>query len=77
MDNCKTPGMLEIGRERAAGLGLDNIEFQEADAEDLPFADSSFDVVLSIFGVMLMNPRRPGTSSHRCSVSDFISLSKA
>ena len=26
--------------------------FQEADAEDLPFADASFDVVLSTFGVM-------------------------
>jgi SAM-dependent methyltransferase len=28
------------------------VAFQEADAEDLPFADNSFDVVLSIFGVM-------------------------
>src|ERR1044071_9728391 len=27
----------------------------------------------SILGVMLMNPRRPGTSNQRCSVSDFIS----
>ena len=26
--------------------------FQEADAEQLPFADGSFDVVLSVFGVM-------------------------
>src|SRR5687767_13404274 len=26
----------------------------------------------STFGVMLMNPRRPGTSNQRCSVSDFI-----
>ncbi len=26
--------------------------FQQADAEDLPFADASFDVVLSAFGVM-------------------------
>src|SRR6266478_2081932 len=25
----------------------------------------------SIFGVMLMNPRRSGTSNQRCSVSDF------
>jgi ubiquinone/menaquinone biosynthesis C-methylase UbiE len=28
------------------------VTFQEADAEQLPFAGSSFDVVLSIFGVM-------------------------
>ena len=28
------------------------VTFQEADAEDLPFADASFDVVLSTFGVM-------------------------
>ncbi len=33
----------------ASGL---SIQFQEADAEALPFADSSFDVVLSSFGVM-------------------------
>lgn len=29
------PGMLEIGRERAKELGLDNVEFRETDAEEL------------------------------------------
>ena len=45
------PALLERGRERAAAERL-AIEFREADAEALPFADASFDVVLSTFGVM-------------------------
>jgi ubiquinone/menaquinone biosynthesis C-methylase UbiE len=43
--------LLERARERAAAEGL-TITFREADAEALPFADQSFDVVLSTFGVM-------------------------
>ena len=43
--------LLDRGRERAAAERL-AIKFQEADAEALPFADGSFDVVLSTFGVM-------------------------
>ena len=43
--------LLERGRERAAAERLD-IEFRQADAEALPFADDSFDVVVSTFGVM-------------------------
>jgi ubiquinone/menaquinone biosynthesis C-methylase UbiE len=45
------PALLERGRERAAAERL-SIEFREADAEALPFADGSFDVVVSTFGVM-------------------------
>jgi ubiquinone/menaquinone biosynthesis C-methylase UbiE len=45
------PALLEAGRVRAHADGY-KIEFQEADAEDLPFADASFDAVLSTFGVM-------------------------
>jgi ubiquinone/menaquinone biosynthesis C-methylase UbiE len=45
------PELLEKGAERARANGLD-VRFQEADAEDLPFADSSFNVALSTFGVM-------------------------
>ena len=45
------PALLRRGRERAAAEGL-NVEFREADAEALPFADASFDVVMSTFGVM-------------------------
>jgi ubiquinone/menaquinone biosynthesis C-methylase UbiE len=43
--------LLERGRERAAAERLP-VTFREADAENLPFADGSFDVVLSTFGVM-------------------------
>ena len=43
--------LLERGRERAMAEGL-NVEFREADAEALPFPDSSFDAVVSTFGVM-------------------------
>jgi len=42
---------LAAGRARAEAEGL-SVRFQEADAENLPFADASFDVVLSTFGVM-------------------------
>jgi len=45
------PALLERGKERAAVEYLD-VEFVEGDAEDLPFPDESFDVVLSTFGVM-------------------------
>ena len=45
------PALLECGRTRAAAEGF-SIQFQEADAESLPFADASFDVVVSTFGVM-------------------------
>jgi ubiquinone/menaquinone biosynthesis C-methylase UbiE len=45
-------GLLAAGKARAAASGLAVTEFREADAEALPFADSSFDAVLSTFGVM-------------------------
>jgi ubiquinone/menaquinone biosynthesis C-methylase UbiE len=44
-------GLLDVARRRAEAEGQ-SIKFQEADAENLPFADGSFDVVLSTFGVM-------------------------
>jgi SAM-dependent methyltransferase len=45
------PALLERARDRAAADGLE-LEIREGDAEDLPFADGSFDAVLSTFGVM-------------------------
>ncbi|WGS23132.1 MULTISPECIES: class I SAM-dependent methyltransferase [unclassified Bradyrhizobium] len=43
--------LLERGKERAAADRL-AVNFQEADAEALPFADGGFDAALSTFGVM-------------------------
>ncbi|MDB5928758.1 MAG: Methyltransferase type 11 [Polaromonas sp.] len=43
--------LLQRGAERARAEGLE-VAFQVADAEALPFADASFDAVLSTFGVM-------------------------
>lgn len=43
--------LLEHGRRRAEVERLP-VSFQQADAEQLPFADESFDVVLSTYGVM-------------------------
>lgn len=42
-----TPEMLAKARAAADDLGAANISFVEAEAESLPFADSSFDVVIS------------------------------
>jgi ubiquinone/menaquinone biosynthesis C-methylase UbiE len=45
------PALLERARARASAEGLP-VRFVPADAEQLPFADASFDVVVSTFGVM-------------------------
>ena len=45
------PALLERGRARAAAEGL-RVSFEEGDAEALPVADASYDVVLSSFGSM-------------------------
>ncbi len=46
-----TPKMIELGRARTAAEGLE-IDWQEADAEQLPFPDDQYDVVASVFGAM-------------------------
>src|ERR671928_1679269 len=42
-----TAPMLDKARAAAAELGVKNVEFVEAEAEQLPFPDESFDVVIS------------------------------
>ncbi|MGU3492449.1 bifunctional demethylmenaquinone methyltransferase/2-methoxy-6-polyprenyl-1,4-benzoquinol methylase UbiE [Xanthobacteraceae bacterium A53D] len=51
--------MLAVGRERAEKRGLaDRVEFREANAEELPFADGMFDAVTIAFGIRNV-PRIP------------------
>ncbi|MFP4538974.1 MAG: class I SAM-dependent methyltransferase [Dichotomicrobium sp.] len=45
------PALIERASQRAAAEGV-VIDFQVADAQALPFPDASFDVVVSVFGVM-------------------------
>jgi SAM-dependent methyltransferase len=45
------PNLLEQARKRAAAEQLE-IKFQEGDAEQLPYPDGAFDVVLTMFGAM-------------------------
>jgi arsenite methyltransferase len=42
-----TPEMLATARAAAAEMGATNVEFVESEAEHLPFAEESFDVVIS------------------------------
>src|SRR6476659_5992297 len=51
------PALLERGRLRAHAEGFD-VAFKVADAEDLPYPDASFNVVLSTFGVMFAPDHR-------------------
>lgn len=47
-----TPELLEQAKEDAAIAGQTDIVWQEGDAEALPYADNSFDLVVSQFGHM-------------------------
>jgi len=58
------PALLDKGASRARAEGLD-VSFRIADAEELPFPDASFDVVLSTFGAMF-------TSRHSRSASEIL-----
>ena len=52
-----TPELFDGARRRAAKAGVE-LELVEGDAEDLPFEDESFDVVLSTFGCMFAPDHR-------------------
>ncbi|MDH5191064.1 MAG: class I SAM-dependent methyltransferase [Gammaproteobacteria bacterium] len=49
-----SPQMLAIAQERAGNLGLENIQFREADAEVLDVGKTDFDAVLCRWGLMFM-----------------------
>jgi SAM-dependent methyltransferase len=50
----QSPGMLAIARERAAALGVANIEFRESDAEALAIEERDFNAVICRWGFMFM-----------------------
>lgn len=52
---------LEHARDAASDLGLD-VAFEPADAQELPFADASFDGVASAFGVIFADDHRRAAS---------------
>ena len=52
-----TPELFEHARRRAALAGVE-VEWVEADAQDLPFPDASFDRVTSTFGAMFAPDHR-------------------
>lgn len=49
--------MLEVAKEKLTG---DDVKFQVADAQDLPFADSSFDLVVCQYGIMFFPDKLRG-----------------
>jgi SAM-dependent methyltransferase len=59
-----TPELLEAGRREAGRRGT-RLEWRQADAEDLPFADGEFDTVMSCLGVMF-------TPFHQVSAGELI-----
>jgi SAM-dependent methyltransferase len=61
-----SPEMVEVGRRRAAEVGLTNVEHRMLDAEDIELEDDSVDGVLCRFGYMLMaDPARALAETRR------------
>lgn len=54
-----TPELLETGRREAEQQGVE-LQWRQADAEALPFADGEFDAVLSCLGVMFAPHHQAG-----------------
>ena len=48
------PGMVDVARRGAAARGLENVDFEVVDAQQIDLADRSVDGVLSRFGLMLV-----------------------
>lgn len=63
------PALLALARQRAAAEHL-QVNFQEGDAEDIPFPAESFDVVLSTFG-------SPFASDQHTAAQELVRVSRA
>ena len=63
------PALLAEARARAGAENLP-VEFREADAEELPFADASFDYVLSALGVMF-------TADHQRAAGELVRVCRS
>ena len=62
------PGLLAVARRRAAAEDL-AIDFVEADAEEIPYADGTFDHVLSAIGVMF-------TADHERAAAELVRVTR-
>ncbi|WP_436498624.1 class I SAM-dependent methyltransferase [Actinokineospora sp. HUAS TT18] len=62
------PALVESARRRAEAEALD-IDFREADAENLPFDDDSFDYVFSAIGVMF-------TADHQRAADELVRVAR-
>jgi SAM-dependent methyltransferase len=62
------PELVDIARRRATAEVLD-VDFVVGDAEDLPFPDSSFEVVVSAIGVMF-------TADHARAASELVRVAR-
>ena len=62
-----TPELFEAGRRDAEAQGA-RLDWQQADAEHLPFDDASFDIVMSCIGVMFA-PRHQQSADELCRVA--------
>ncbi|MET3961529.1 SAM-dependent methyltransferase [Marmoricola sp. OAE513] len=63
------PALLEIARDRAAAEQV-VVDFVEAPAEKLPFADGSFDTVVSAIGVMF-------SADHQGAADEIVRVSRS
>ena len=61
-----SPDMMAQAREKAARMQLKNVSFQQGDVGALPFADGSFDTVLSLNGFHAFPMRRRRACKTAC-----------
>ena len=63
-----TPELVAVARSKASEAGFSDIDFREGDAEALPFADATFDVVVSTCGHMFA-PDQPKVAAELARVT--------